>query len=138
MEREREFVKCTICQEWGWDDKHVCPPQWEVWFVPEGHYRDTARRIVKVDPPILAPGEMTVEDPAIIYGRTPEQAVIDAAKWFDAHCHWRAWAENNETNLVAVRSLGSGTEPELFTVEGIMVPEYLARRTEVVDAPVEA
>jgi hypothetical protein len=101
------YTRCTICDEYRWtDQRHVCPPAWEVY---ESDNPDERRTIYALRARYAAEKYAEKIDPDIEY-----QILRDATE------------SNEETEIVVVTENGE----ERFLVSAELVPRYDARRKE--------
>ena len=100
------YQRCEICGEYGWSDRHICPPTWECYEADGSSYRRT------------------------IYARDAAEAAEKYAEQIDPELEFcimkGATEDNEETEVVVVTKDGE----ERFLVSAEIVYRYDARRKE--------
>jgi hypothetical protein len=96
-----DYVKCSICKEYGWKDTHQCQPSWDI---IRADYHDE-------------------DDPQRSYGYDAESAVIKFAE--DNFSNW----EYPNSIEIWIR-VSEDDEWQKFEVEVESVPSFSAYRKE--------
>ena len=110
-----KFAQCPICGEFGFTDKHFCPPVWCVIIVEGSNYYG---------------GETA---PTRIYARDAEQAAEKFASDWDSQDSEYVLASGTEITVLVYRD-GYPDDGQAFVVTGKIVPKYCAYALEEVVA----
>lgn len=95
------YQRCKVCEEWGWTDKHSCPPIWEA-------------RIFETK---------WQEDWHEVRANSPERAAQKFAEEYDCHGDYDILKRGSEE--VEVRKQGEETIT-LVDISAESVPTYYA------------
>jgi len=98
------YQKCQICNEYGWSDKHVCPPTWDCYEADDPGARRT------------------------VYASSAEYAAEKYAEQHDPELEYQIMKDstesNEETEIVVV---STDDVEERFLVSAEIVYQYSAR-----------
>lgn len=100
-----DWIKCKVCGEYGWRDRHRCPPVWVCRMEGED------------------------EDGVETYAHDAERAAEKFAKAYDEDGEYSILRCGGEGYIVVVRAPDDTTEEEArrFTIAAESVPTYYAR-----------
>lgn len=110
------YDKCSVCGQYGWGDRHRCPPRWRV--MVENYHFDEG------EDPVERQGDDNFIE---VYETEAEGAAMEAFEQHESECAEKSICSGGVEARVVVLT-ADGSDPQWFVLTGEWQPSYFVSR----------